>query len=283
MRAAAGCGGHRPGRRQLPGAGRYWRSALVLVALVALAVANAAGAAAAQGAASGPMATTVDDGHTPIVWTDADCRSCHELKQPIFSHPVDVRPSMPVPDFLPLENNQLACTTCHLDDATTHARSRSTHDGMLRTGLTDRAFCRQCHNGSTSGDTSAHAALLDRAHLPWEDRRSTGSSAFSSPLGTTSDPDRAARDCLGCHDGAIGPQIGNSHPTGIRYMVGVRRGSRAGRDSTLTSAERLDPRIRLFNNKVECQSCHSPYSKRAKLLVVANDRSQMCRSCHNRH
>ena len=43
----------------------------------------------------------------------------------------------------------------------------------------------------------------------------------------------------------------------------------------------LDRRIRLFNGRVECSSCHSPYSDEASLLVMPNRQSALCLSCHD--
>jgi len=51
--------------------------------------------------------------------------------------------------------------------------------------------------------------------------------------------------------------------------------------SPLKPAEMLDERIRLFDSRVGCGTCHSLYSKRAALLVMSNSRSNLCLSCHD--
>ena len=273
-----------------------YQAALPTLLLLATAVTFAAWCgveAVAVGAQTEPTLTEdSEDESSSSTWIDADCRSCHQVKQPIFSHPLDVRPSMAVPKFLPLDQGRLGCTTCHANDPATHARSRTVHDGLLRQGEPGRAFCDNCHDSATSPEGSTHTQALDRAHLTWADRQSTGSTGLFRPLGTGSTASitadaglaaAAAKSCRGCHDGASGPDVGYSHPTGIRYMVGSTRSSRPGKDSELATTSRLDSRIRLFDSKVECQSCHSPFSRRPKLLVMANNRDQLCRSCHNRH
>jgi predicted CXXCH cytochrome family protein len=50
--------------------------------------------------------------------------------------------------------------------------------------------------------------------------------------------------------------------------------------SRLVSVASLDQRIRLFDKAVGCGSCHSVYSKNAQLLVMSNDKSRLCLSCH---
>ena len=215
-------------------------------------------------------------------WTDEDCLSCHEVKQPLFSHPTGVKPSISISTDLPLVDGRLACTTCHSDSPTAHGVSRQQHDGMLRRSSRGVAFCASCHLAGETGGNPGHAMATDRAHLQWDDRKPAPEAGFSV-LGVGESGTVLTRDCRGCHDGTLAPGTGYGHPVGIRYKVGGRPTSRAGRDSTLTPSSRLDSRIRLFDDKVECGSCHSPYSPLPKLLVMANDRSELCRSCHNRH
>jgi predicted CXXCH cytochrome family protein len=42
----------------------------------------------------------------------------------------------------------------------------------------------------------------------------------------------------------------------------------------------LDRRVRLFDRRVGCGSCHSPYAEGRALLVMSNVRSRLCLSCH---
>ncbi|MHC4317018.1 MAG: cytochrome c3 family protein [Planctomycetota bacterium] len=48
----------------------------------------------------------------------------------------------------------------------------------------------------------------------------------------------------------------------------------------LKPAASLDRRIRLFDNRVGCGSCHSPFADDEALLVMSNLRSRLCLSCH---
>ena len=67
------------------------------------------------------------------------------------------------------------------------------------------------------------------------------------------------------------------HPVGVRYRRDA--GRRSG--SPLVPLDAVDPRIRLFDDRVGCGSCHSPYSTRDDQLVMSNERSRLCLSCHD--
>ncbi|NNK62673.1 MAG: hypothetical protein HKO98_05620 [Gemmatimonadetes bacterium] len=43
----------------------------------------------------------------------------------------------------------------------------------------------------------------------------------------------------------------------------------------------VDPRIRLFDGNLGCGSCHSVYAGEPGLLVMRNERSRLCTSCHD--
>lgn len=149
-----------------------------------------------------------------------------------------------------------------------------------------------------------HAMGLLRAHLaPSLTRRSGPGGSLermgrltSSALGV----DGESASCLSCHDGTVASDVGghserrtdhsaarttviravemegsNSHPIGVVY-----RSSGGAHGIELKSAAALDPRIRLFDQRVGCGSCHSMYSGEAKYQVFSNERSALCLSCH---
>jgi len=90
--------------------------------------------------------------------------------------------------------------------------------------------------------------------------------------------------CLSCHDGRTSaPEVNlhRSHPVGIAWDS--ERDDRSLRDPRSaqshlggTIAEDL-----LRHGHVECLSCHDPHGERDGLLVMANDRSQLCITCHD--
>lgn len=212
------------------------------------------------------------------------CRRCHETDS-TFSHPVDMIPSMAVPSNLPLQNGKLTCVTCHEKaNEQNHAQSRENHDGLLRGNLTTLSFCAQCHERGLSLSQGAHATETGLAHLQWPENRRQSSFSRKPSVDNTA-------LCLSCHDGAMAGgsgfnydfsgssgSLGAGHPIGVLYRGAMGRSRMT--QSALASPISLDARIRLFEGKIGCGSCHSPYSKLDNHLVVTNIKSKLCLSCH---
>jgi predicted CXXCH cytochrome family protein len=255
------------GLRGAPRLPARWRAGAALPALVVVAAATA----------------------VEPVWVDARCGGCHRIEER-FSHPVGVVPAGGVPDDLPLEGGRIECATCHDNRLSAdHALARQTHEPLLRRPAVE--LCIACHETTGAGRRDAHAMALSRAHLRWpDDARRRGSSGLAGgPLS----PDPQSHICLGCHDGAVardasdvrgifaaatkrsrGPApIDASHPVGVEY------GPRTG--LALKPASMLDGRIRLFDNQIGCGTCHSLYAGSEGLLVMSNQKSRLCLSCHD--
>jgi predicted CXXCH cytochrome family protein len=222
-------------------------------------------------------------------WVGGDCGGCH-LTSEAWTHPVGVVPSMAVPAELPLLDGRLACTTCHDSRSSAdHARARMLNEPLLRDGGPD-GLCAACHDPNGTGRRDMHATMLGRAHLVWPD---DGEPESPGDDQTPTAPDAASRTCLGCHDGSVAPgaadasvpddpatglrrrvhaPIGVSHPIGVAYVL--------DRGPALRAGGPLDPRIRLFDNRVGCGSCHSPFAGGEALLVMSNVASRLCLGCH---
>jgi predicted CXXCH cytochrome family protein len=222
-------------------------------------------------------------------WVGGGCGGCHQTRDS-WTHPVGVVPSMPVPAQLPLPEGRLACTTCHDNRSSAdHARARVLHEPLLRDGGPD-GLCAACHDPNGTGRRDMHATMLGRAHLVWPGEGDAGPRDHQEPYAA---PDAASRTCLGCHDGSVAPgaadtsvpdgpatgsrrrvhtPIGVSHPIGVAYAL--------DRGPALRAGGPLDSRIRLFDNRVGCGSCHSPFAGGGALLVMPNQGSRLCLSCH---
>lgn len=85
--------------------------------------------------------------------------------------------------------------------------------------------------------------------------------------------DPMSSECLSCHDGSSAPLTGYSHPVGVQYPAF----SRSGR---YVSKGALNRRIVLIDGKVGCLSCHNPLNPSKFHLVMSNDGSRLCFSCH---
>ena len=207
--------------------------------------------------------------------SENNCTSCHRTEHAL-THPVDVRPSMPVPSHLPLKAGQMTCMTCHeMDDPQLHHLNVTQGSGLLRGAQRGQRFCTQCHEDSPGNQHIAHGIALGKAHLAWSGKSRFG---FSSSLAGGLDTE--SRDCMSCHDGTLAGDLGNSHPVGVEYDDRRRNLKQTGKRS-LTPLHRLDSRVRLFSGTVGCGSCHSPYAGEDKLLIMKNTRSQLCISCHD--
>jgi len=119
----------------------------------------------------------------------------------------------------------------------------------------------------------------------------------SDPPADRGRPGPLSQRCLACHDGntardTFGDEISGltmparariasdgdlrtDHPIGVRYPIGERK------FQALTRVEQSG-RIRLFEDRIECSSCHDPHDSydQPYLLVMPNDESQLCTACH---
>jgi predicted CXXCH cytochrome family protein len=212
---------------------------------------------------------------TPASWTGDECMACHETFAD-FSHPVGMEPSMPVPPELPLEYGRVTCVTCH---TRAHLRNASAFESQ-NSPSSAREFCLQCHSGRRPTLGDMHIEPSWQAHLRWPNR----ASVRVGPPG--SEVQGGTRSCLSCHDGNIATDAGETsrgtggssrgHPVDVPYRV---IGGWTAR--SLVPIGALDPRIRLPGGRVGCESCHSRFSTREKLLVMSNVGSQLCLSCHD--
>jgi predicted CXXCH cytochrome family protein len=206
---------------------------------------------------------------------DANCVSCHQF-EPSQTHPVGVRPSMAVPAALPLVGGQMACVTCH---EVSPGHGASAAGVALRGGGVAGGLCLSCHAGEASSKSRVHAAQTERAHLVPEmpgHGRTRRAGLDSESL-----------NCMACHDGATASdaashrvssgmgEAGSEHPVGVLLKATERT-----RGGDFKIAARVDHRIRLFDGAIGCGSCHSVYSKERGQLVMSNQGSRLCLSCH---
>jgi predicted CXXCH cytochrome family protein len=213
------------------------------------------------------------------------CARCHEkILTEGYQHPVDTRPqSIRVPADMPLSpHGEITCSTCH-DIHASYFTPYDTPSHYLRRYETGKDFCRTCHTGAGNGK---------RGHTT-----SLGESHFLSKYIVT-DPslgiDPMSKNCISCHDGAYASSVTikagtwshgrdfirhdqGSHPIGVLYEAARRK---EGSKTDLKPMAMVDRRIRFFDGKVGCGSCHDPYSTIEKRLVMSDQRSELCLACH---
>lgn len=112
--------------------------------------------------------------------------------------------------------------------------------------------------------------------------------------GETMEIDRFSVDCLSCHDGIYAKgkdiryknnsehrmtdmsSVRGSHPIGMHY------GSYAYADRSFKPLHLLKKGMELIDGKVGCLTCHNPFNKKKYHLVMENDQSKLCFSCHTK-
>ncbi len=211
------------------------------------------------------------------------CKKCHE---DIFSkgyiHPVNVRPRLvTVPRDMPLSSSgQITCSTCHNmhGQQLTPLGAKSYYLRRLETG---KKFCDICHKQTSA--TESHEAALGEAHF-------TAKYMVTDP---SQNLDPISKSCISCHDGSFSESVMGAgtwrhgsafmrfdkgeHPIGVDYE---QARTRPGSKSNLKPIGAVDRRLRFFNGKIGCGTCHNPYSTIEKQLVMSDRESRLCFACH---
>jgi predicted CXXCH cytochrome family protein len=213
------------------------------------------------------------------------CARCHEkIFTEGYLHPVDIRPrNVGIPADMPLSpQGEITCVTCH-DIHGSFFTPYDTPSHYLRRYEGGKDFCRACHTGAM-GNRGGHAASLGESHF------------LSKYIMTNAslDIDPMSQNCISCHDGSYASSAPiragmwshgrdfiqhdqGSHPIGVFYESARQRG---GLKSDLKPIDLVDRRIRFFDGKVGCGSCHDPFSSIEKRLVMSDQGSKLCLACH---
>ncbi|MBF0379721.1 MAG: cytochrome c3 family protein [Magnetococcales bacterium] len=197
------------------------------------------------------------------------CGDCH-AKAIKMSHPSGFTPNHALPTEFPLDwKGDLTCSSCHL-----------IHDhkpGLLRSHSTGLDFCLQCHPKQFFEDMSdGGVSVAGTGHLDAsEDIEGVELDSFSL-------------QCMGCH-GEQGDSkrvdvsargllrhtsSSMNHPIGVSYNQSATFGG-------YRALTQLPESIVLPNGKLSCVSCHYGYSKKHGGLVIANNYSNLCQTCHD--
>jgi predicted CXXCH cytochrome family protein len=199
------------------------------------------------------------------------CARCHRDALRL-SHPTGIVPRRALPADYPLDwKGELTCSSCH----DTHGHE----PGLLRGAKRARDFCLACH------DIAFFTRMKDEGT----------SIVISGHLDVGHRPAAAAIDgyslhCLGCHAGgysAMGGTVtvsrtgvvqhgsGSSpHPIGRSYRDSARKGG-FNPEATLAAKK-----IVLPDGMLSCVSCHEAYKADHGQLLMSNEGSALCLSCH---
>lgn len=239
----------------------------------------------------------------PLRFTDTIsnlCARCHDMSG-IISHQVDIVPSnrVNIPPDMPLDSRgRITCVTCHEIHGPYINPLTGQKTFFLRREVIGKSFCISCHNtdegikqiqmGSPSADVNDNRTSIFPIHKSVMDR-SHGFASYDV-IDQSSDIDPLSLACLDCHgDDTIqktslkigvfnhaDANIGMSHPIGMDYET-----ASDGKDDYV-QVDSLDKRLKLFDGKVGCCTCHDPYSSQGDALVIGTPDSyqDLCFACH---
>ncbi len=232
----------------------------------------------------------------PMLFVENINRLCHRChKEDIqLSHPVGMRPSMPIPTDMPLdERGEVTCSTCH----NIHQKRDDIlgdKNYLLRRNVIGKAFCMACH-GKDEGKKNVETFSLGMRKIQRPSHREflTEAHGFKKyrVIDQSSPIDSISIECLGCHDGTIGAdtqvtigagiwqhseQGASNHPIGIDYSAAQAN------NRTLRHISEINKAVKFFDGKIGCGSCHDPYSNISTQLVMSNRGSALCLECHRK-
>ncbi|MHC4271547.1 MAG: hypothetical protein ACYST2_04465 [Planctomycetota bacterium] len=214
---------------------------------------------------------------------------CH-FYDPMLNHPVGVRPESEIPDEMQLDSySRITCLTCH-EQSIPSSNLDYLGDSQKRFLYQPEGieFCSSCHmSAGGSLEKQSHWQFSTRAHL---ESMTPNSGYVDKDIQFVGDIDSESRTCLSCHEDVSGTVIAfketpfqkqirrqsmSDHPIGMDYERTVSR-----KASEFIFPLISNQRIRLFNDKVGCGSCHSLYAPTEKNLVDIYERGVLCRQCH---
>lgn len=172
-------------------------------------------------------------------------------------------------------------------------------------------ICKICHTPHNAGSNTVPL---------WRGRLSStltytlyGSDTLDA---TVNQPLAPTKACLTCHDGSIakGPVTGcsschfsstrhpeypakstdltNDHPVSFKYDSTLAQQDGALQDPSVATVSSLGGKTikegMLYEDRLECTSCHDVHAAKgdskitAKLLLVNNDQSKLCLTCHSK-
>ncbi|KAF0216841.1 MAG: hypothetical protein FD174_3521 [Geobacteraceae bacterium] len=117
---------------------------------------------------------------------------------------------------------------------------------------------------------------------------------FTDGNGEGAEIDTFSFDCLSCHDGVTAPgreirykNMNKNQAAGVEnvlgsHPIGMHYGSHAYANRGLKAINELDTSMAFVDGKVGCLTCHNPLNPNKRHLVMSNDKSKLCFSCHNK-
>lgn len=105
--------------------------------------------------------------------------------------------------------------------------------------------------------------------------------------------DHGSVECMGCHQdpAAVSEPLRYCHDGGCDHPVGTSYTAVSAGNAGLVAPERLSSGVRLFDGRIGCLTCHTPYtpdhekqaaSAPGSMLSMDNAGSGLCVACHRK-
>jgi hypothetical protein len=166
------------------------------------------------------------------------------------------------------------CLNCHSFHHSVQLKAGQREFRFEYTNRNLRTLCGTCH-GADKSITNLSAGHKEAAKLYHSDHQYL---SFLSP----------SEACLLCHgteamvdrntaDISNPPRFNQhkGHPLGVPVTAGSGNGGYGVR-------QEIDSRLVLYNNRIECQTCHSITSETSDLIAGYTEGSELCTGCHVR-
>ena len=204
------------------------------------------------------------------------CGTCHSFgAQGYTSHPTDIEPRMHLPPDMILVDGKMTCVTCHVMHKMEDGK-KGQDRYYLRRSVSGKQFCLICH----SVDEKGH--LFVGATHGGKGKGKVRLESFSSRVDSTT------LLCIECHtdrissidsagSGTLQHSSGRlNHPVGIEYDRVASK-----KPHLFAPRSMLKKEVELADGKIGCGTCHNRFSRHRYMLVMSNDGSALCLSCHN--
>ena len=208
------------------------------------------------------LQANIDTTYIPADEFDRRCRDCH----------TDIMATSSESGLGFHSNSGRSCLACHLFHDQSVIKAGQARFRIDTKNVKRRLECQSCHN---------QIAPIDR--LSEGHRAAAGLYHSDLPIVTTLSP---SEKCLLCHslesDYAPDDKLRSSQPRFIEHATHplgtICRPGLANAEGTVGNLP--DSSIVLFDNKIECQTCHLLGSRSEHLLVKSNPPGSLCLSCH---
>ncbi|RJQ46472.1 MAG: hypothetical protein C4538_06630 [Nitrospiraceae bacterium] len=218
--------------------------------------------------------TTEKPGNSDITMeVTVACETCHPDYPKTQSHPTDIYPDISVPGDMPLNEGRLTCLTCHYAHIE-HVKQQNKEHYFLRRPVQGVIFCSACHQ------------INEKRHIVFQNIHK----GQYEVTDRNTRIDRMSLECIQCHDKYIAEPLDSlgagrwkhfkkefNHPIGASY-----RDISSRKMNKFRPEHMLNEKIKLYDGKMGCGTCHNIYSKERAMLIMDNRGSRLCLECHSK-